>query len=955
MATKRKWSKGMFSKTYLIMIFLSATVSSSAQNYPFREYTIEDGLPQAQSLDLMQDSRGFMWIPTRNGLARFDGHTFISYYRKDGLPSNLLSKIIEDAAGIIWAITPNGVSHFNGNAFHSYPLPESLKLKQLAFTCLTDEPGRFFLSALDSTSEYKIILFDNGIYNIFTDPLLTGRSFRLSAYDNKDSILYITDKNNKLYSYRKGNLTLINNGPVAEVIVGERLVIKMAEPENAGNTGVTLPNWEYGNVINTTTDHEGVKWIATESKIYRLVSEAFTEYDSKDGLPQSPWAIAADPYKGLWIGSVNGELVYFDGGEFIPRMDYTKETGAGLAFFRGSITLSNGEVWLSTNKGVLIWDGKRLRMSDLIPVSSQVCIIYEDPVDRTVFAGTDIGLFHINGKKVDFYPQLTSMDLGVTEGITRDHEGNYWIAGHYGMIFFDGKKFTPFHSSTGPGQMAWGVICDYMGNIWTVSSEGIFTCNPDNPVFTNALPGELNLPANVIRDMGDHRLLVGRMLDICIIDLEKYYSGDPHYFTIIGRSRGFTGNDCQDNGIVRDAAGNWWLLASDKLIQFDPGKLKKNLHPPVTHITKAETAGKSLSWESVADSNIFYNPDNSITFRGTLEGLRISYTGISTSDPEDVTYEYRLKGLNDRWSERIAERSVTFNDLTPGKYSFEVNSFSGENVRSVEPARLQVIIAPTFFQSMFTKIFAALSVIAIIVFLSFQTRKRVLERRIEMAKQQAEIYRLQLNSVVNQLDPHFTFNALTSVGSLIMKGEKAKTYNYFTKLSNLLRSVLSDSSFLLRPLSDEIEFVTRYCELQKLRFGSRFDYSINVADDVNQNMSVPKMIIQSFAENAIKHGIENKKERGMLLITVSNQGRGIEITVRDNGIGRKAAHELHTEGGGIGLRNIKSIVEMMNKVNAEKIIVDITDLIEGDQPSGTEVRVFLPFNYSFDSQYFTFQ
>ena len=93
----------------------------------------------------------------------------------------------------------------------------------------------------------------------------------------------------------------------------------------------------------------------------------------------------------------------------------------------------------------------------------------------------------------------------------------------------------------------------------------------------------------------------------------------------------------------------------------------------------------------------------------------------------------------------------------------------------------------------------------------------------------------------------------------------------------------------------------------------------------------------------------------MLLISVFNKGRGIEITVRDNGIGRKAAHELHTEGAGIGLKNINSIVEMMNKANAEKIIIDITDLIEGDQSSGTEVRVFLPFNYSFDTQYFTHQ
>jgi len=541
----------------------------------------------------------------------------------------------------------------------------------------------------------------------------------------------------------------------------------------------------------------------------------------------------------------------------------------------------------------------------------------------------------------------------VAEGVTRDHNGNYWIAGHYGIVFFDGRKFTPFRSETGPNDMAWGVLCDYMGNIWTVSSDGVYMCSPDNRVFTEALPGELNLPANVIRDMGDHRLLVGRMLDICIIDLEKYYSGNPDYYTIIGRSRGFTGNDCQDNGIVRDAGGQWWLLASDKLIRFEPEKIKKNVFPPATHITKVEIPGDTLAWESIADSAIFYDRDHAVSLKGKQKVLRISYTGISTTNPSDVTYEYRLKGLHEQWSERTKERSVTFNDLSPGRYTFEVNSFNSDDVRSPSPEILQVIISPTFFQSLFAKILLTFLALAIIIHLSFLIRKRVLEKRVEAARQQAETYRLQLNSVVKQLDPHFTFNALTSIGSLIMKGEKEKTYNYFTKLSNLLRSVLSDSSVLLKPLREEVEFVTRYCELQKLRFGNRFDYSIYIADDVDQNMPVPKMIIQSFAENAVKHGIENKKETGMLSVRIISMGKGIEVTIRDNGIGRKAARELHTEGPGIGIKNLNGIIEMMNKVNSGKITVDLKDLYEGDKPAGTEVHIFLPYNYSFDSPYYS--
>jgi len=217
-----------------------------------------------------------------------------------------------------------------------------------------------------------------------------------------------------------------------------------------------------------------------------------------------------------------------------------------------------------------------------------------------------------------------------------------------------------------------------------------------------------------------------------------------------------------------------------------------------------------------------------------------------------------------------------------------------------------------------------------------------------MARRQAEAYRLQLNSVIRQFDPHFTFNAVTSVGSLIMKGEKEKAYNYFIKLSNLLRSIISDSNVLMKPLEEEIEFVTRYCELQKLRFGNRFEYTVNVDRDVNLKSPVPKMIIQSFAENAIKHGLENKKERGILKISISNHGAGMEVTIHDNGIGRAAAADLQTHGPGTGLKNIAGIVETLNKMNREKITFTLTDLHDNGRASGTEVKVFLPYNYTLD-------
>ncbi|MDZ7636169.1 MAG: histidine kinase [Bacteroidales bacterium] len=438
------------------------------------------------------------------------------------------------------------------------------------------------------------------------------------------------------------------------------------------------------------------------------------------------------------------------------------------------------------------------------------------------------------------------------------------------------------------------------------------------------------------------------MTDICIIDLQKYYSGQPDYYKIIGRSRGFTGNDCQDNGIVKDAAGNWWILSSDKLIRFDPDKIVKNEYPPMSHLVLVEIAGDSSDWVAVIDSSLYYEKSSSLNIRGRQNSIRISYTGISTRNPEDVTFSYRMKGLDDNWSKNTKERSMLYTDLPPGKYIFEVSAINADGVVSEMPATLTINVVPTFLQSLFARIMLTLVALALVITLSLQIRRSVLLRRVETARQQAESYRLQLNSVIKQFDPHFTFNAVTSVGSLIMKGEKEKAYNYFIKLSNLLRSIISDSAVLLKPLEQELEFVTRYCELQKLRFGDRFQYSITVSDDVNLKAPVPKMIIQSFAENAIKHGLENKKGQGVMEVIVSSREEGIELVVRDNGIGRAAASALQTGGAGTGLRNIASIIETMNRANIEKITFALKDLYNNGKPAGTEVMVFLPHNYTLD-------
>jgi len=180
-----------------------------------------------------------------------------------------------------------------------------------------------------------------------------------------------------------------------------------------------------------------------------------------------------------------------------------------------------------------------------------------------------------------------------------------------------------------------------------------------------------------------------------------------------------------------------------------------------------------------------------------------------------------------------------------------------------------------------------------------------------------------------------------------MQGEREEAYTYLTRLSSLLRTILYDGTTIGRALSDELDFVRNYCELQKLRFEGRFIYNITLSENTEIYREVPKMAIQIFVENSLKHGFNGDMKGGVIDIIVSQIDDLMEIIVRDNGIGRAAAQKMNTTGTGHGIKTIKRIFEIMNNYNSEKASIEIIDLMDAGKPSGTEVKLRIPVNYNF--------
>ncbi|VAW25057.1 hypothetical protein MNBD_BACTEROID01-1640 [hydrothermal vent metagenome] len=212
-------------------------------------------------------------------------------------------------------------------------------------------------------------------------------------------------------------------------------------------------------------------------------------------------------------------------------------------------------------------------------------------------------------------------------------------------------------------------------------------------------------------------------------------------------------------------------------------------------------------------------------------------------------------------------------------------------------------------------------------------------RRYEAEKSIAE---MQITAIENQLNPHFTLNVLNSIGSLYESHEVKKAQYYFGKYSKLLRQSLFMSGQIAVTIHDELEFVKNYLELEKLRMDNSFEYSIKGNSGLPE-VRIPKMLIYTFAENAVKHGLKHFKGNGKLIIEFLKQKKHLEITISDNGVGRGKAGQYSLMSTGKGLEIINKTLKLYSELEAVNITYKITDLYcEAGSPAGTKVTINVP-------------
>lgn len=267
-----------------------------------------------------------------------------------------------------------------------------------------------------------------------------------------------------------------------------------------------------------------------------------------------------------------------------------------------------------------------------------------------------------------------------------------------------------------------------------------------------------------------------------------------------------------------------------------------------------------------------------------------------------------------------------------------------------EPA---IVVAPRpWWQQWFVWLVAMLLMAFVVWWLARRFEQRSARKKMEQLEDEKEKKELQLSAVRLKAIPHFHSNVLASIEYFVSNLSTDEATHYLKLYSDFTNQTLLDIDRPSRSVTDEVDYVRAYLELEQLRYGERLQYVIKVAHSVDQKVMLPTMLLHTYCQNAVKHGIANKTGIGHVTVTVSREQRdgidGVLVSVSDDGVGRSEAAHLGSTSTKQGLKIISQQIELYNRTNKHHIQQHVTDLIDSEgHPAGTCFETWVPVDFKY--------
>lgn len=327
--------------------------------------------------------------------------------------------------------------------------------------------------------------------------------------------------------------------------------------------------------------------------------------------------------------------------------------------------------------------------------------------------------------------------------------------------------------------------------------------------------------------------------------------------------------------------------------------------------------------------------------------VEFHFTALSYKSFGNIQYTYQLTGA-DRAPEHTLSRSVRYSSLSPGTYAFELTATDTRGTSTTLSNPISFTIHPPWWRTRlfyFLCIVSLLASVASIYFIRVRRIRRQAARETAINKRFAK---LELQALQSQMNPHFVFNSMSAIQHFIQSRETMLADDYLARFGQLMRLFLESSKKRYITLSEEIEILSLYINLEQARFNGKFSHQLIIDERIDlYSTLIPSVLLQPFVENAINHGLFHKPGPGSLIIAFEPFGEGVRCTIEDDGIGREKAMEIRLRSNknykSRAMQMIEERLEALRQFEGYGITFQITDLMgRTGESRGTRVVIEIP-------------
>jgi ligand-binding sensor domain-containing protein/class 3 adenylate cyclase len=549
-----------------------------AQQYNFKRFSVEEGLPRSGVYCVLEDSRGFLWIGTEGGgLARFDGREFVTYTVGNGLPDNTIRSLYEDAEGNTWFGTNgHGLGKFDGSKFTTYTAEDGLS-NEYVRSITQGLDGDIWIGTYGGGINRLHFDADSVTVTVFNKEEGSIKSDRVRAAmrDSSGKLWFGTDEG--LCSTDGTTWTCINDSAGLShkrvlVLFEDKLQNLWVGTQNGVNkmtsAGFDSYSVEEGlaheRIRGITQDNQGNMWFGTQKGVTRFDGQNFVSFTEKNGLSNDRIRyITSDRSGNLWFGTYFGGICRFSGEEFIH---FTEKDGISSNQVLSVFSNHDGDIWLGTLEGITelkpqpngTWEIKQSPLGNTFKDRS-INVIIGAP-NNEIWFGSDQGVFIKNKKKIT---RLKTDGQLFEENVTAIHfepGGHLWVGSDQGVTRFQktdkGFEFDQYHSNPNINESeVSSIIEDGKGRVWISYLSSQFVVFNGGEFITPVLPSTLKDVSSLKEDKNGFMWIATEGAGLFKYQVIKS-SFQPEDFTHLGIEDGLSSSDIHQ--LIFDADDNLW-------------------------------------------------------------------------------------------------------------------------------------------------------------------------------------------------------------------------------------------------------------------------------------------------------------------------------------------------------------------------------------------------------------